>query len=115
MNPYDWLDDFKKKEGVNLIEITLENRDLLPLQITEMVTKDNEAMQRKITKAKKYSEEKDRFIILDDSIEVHSEHGIRTIKNNNGNYICDCDFYLQNGTCSHIMAIINSNLTNQER
>ena len=37
---HDWLDKFKKENNVNLIEITLENRDILPLQIVEMVSKE---------------------------------------------------------------------------
>ena len=110
MNPYEWLDDFKKKEGIELIEITFDNRDELPLQIVEKVTKNDENIQRKINKAKGYSSERERFIPLDDRIEVRSEHGIRTIKVVNGNYTCDCDFYKENGTCSHIMATINSNI-----
>ena len=63
-------------------------------------------MQRKINKAKKYSNEQERFVLYDDIIEIHSEHGIRTIKQIDGNYICDCDFYNENGTCSHIMSVI---------
>lgn len=27
MNSYEWLDDFKKNEGIKLIELTMENRD----------------------------------------------------------------------------------------
>ena len=37
MNSYEWLDDFKKKEGVNLIELTLDNRDQMPSKIVDMV------------------------------------------------------------------------------
>ena len=40
MNSYEWLDDFKKLEGVQLIEITLENRDTIPQRIVDMVKKD---------------------------------------------------------------------------
>lgn len=110
MNQYEWLDDFKKKDDIELIEITFDNRDQLPLQIVEKVTKHDENMQRKINKARRYAIERERFISLNDGIEVHSEHGIRTIKIINGNYSCDCDFYKDNGTCSHIMAVINSNI-----
>ena len=37
MNSYEWLDDFKKKEGINLIELTLDNRDQVPHKIVDMV------------------------------------------------------------------------------
>ena len=109
-NNYEWLDDFKKQEKVNLVEITFENRDELPLQIVEYVTRDDLKMQSKIAKAKKYSGERERFTILENQIIIHSEHGIRTITIDNGQYICDCEFFKENNTCSHIMAIINGNI-----
>ena len=34
---YEWLDDFKKKDGIKLIEVTLDNRDELPYEIVEMI------------------------------------------------------------------------------
>ena len=110
MNSYEWLDDFKKKNNVNLTEITFENRDKLPLQVVEMLTKSNSQLQRKIEKAKRYSAEIDRFEMLDDKIIIHSEHGTRTIKREDDKYVCDCEFYQTNHTCSHIIAIINLNL-----
>lgn len=109
MNNYEWLDDFKKKDGIELIEITLENRDKLPLQIVEKVTKNDNDIQRKIIKAKKYSNEKQRFTVHEDRILVHSEHGIRNIIKKDDCYMCDCEFYKANGTCSHIIAVINLN------
>ena len=39
-NSYEWLDDFKKNDGIKLIEVTLENRDEIPLQIVEMLSKN---------------------------------------------------------------------------
>ena len=106
MNSYDWLDDFKKKEHVELIEITLENRDEIPIQLVQRITKENAPMQRKIEKAKKYSSELERFEIFDDKILIHSEHGTRTVRREKNKYICDCDFYQENHTCSHIMAVM---------
>ena len=114
MNSYEWLDDFKKQDGIELIEVTLENRNELPLKIVASITKNDEPMQRKINKAIRYSSERERFILSNDKIEMHSEHGIRTIKMVNGKYTCNCDFYKENGTCSHIMAAINLNLNELE-
>lgn len=111
MNSYEWLDDFKQQENVNLIEITFDNRDSLPLQLVELISKNDEQFQRKVEKAKKYSTELERFELLDDKIIIHSEHGTRTIKKDNDKYVCDCEFYQTNRTCSHIMAIINLNLS----
>ena len=110
MNSYEWLDDFKKNDEIKLIEITFENRNELPLEIVKMVTCDDEIFQRKISKALTYSKETDRFNILDNYIEIHSEHGIRIIRFDNERFICDCDFFKFNGTCSHIIALIHSNI-----
>ncbi len=111
MNPYDWLDDFKKKDKVNLVEINMDNRNELPIEIVQELTNDNPQMQRKIEKAKRYSLELNRFSILEDKIVINSEHGIRTIKKEKDKYVCDCEFYKENHTCSHIMAIINANIS----
>lgn len=108
MNNYDWLDDFKKMDNVNLIEVTLDNRNSIPLKIMEMVVTD-ESLLSKIAKAKKYSLEINRFKFLNDKIELQGEHGLRTVKIVNDKYICDCDYYKENGTCSHIIATININ------
>lgn len=110
MNSYEWLDDFKKKANVNLIEVTIENRDSLPLKVVELLSKSNSQLQRKIEKARRYSLESDRFELLDDRIIIHSEHGTRTVKMEGDKYVCDCEFYQINNTCSHIIAIINSNI-----
>ena len=40
MNSYEWLDEFKKKDGLKLIELTIENRDQIPYQIVDMVTRN---------------------------------------------------------------------------
>lgn len=111
MNSYEWLDDFKKQEKVNLIEITFDNRDSMPLQLVEELTKKEEQLQRKVAKAKRYSIEPERFEVKEDRIIIHSEHGTRTIKNFNDKLVCDCEFYQTNHTCSHIMAVINMNLS----
>ena len=34
---YEWLDDFKMKDGIKLIEVTLDNRNFIPHQIVEMI------------------------------------------------------------------------------
>lgn len=112
MNSYEWLDDFKKRDGVNLVEITFDNRDSMPLKIVKEVTKSDSIFQRKVEKALRYSLEDTRFELSDNRVIVNSEHGVRTISKENDRFICDCDYYKECGTCSHIMAILNSNLIN---
>ena len=104
MNPSEWLDDFKKMDGLELINITLDNRNEIPLEIVEKVA--DEKLSRKIEKAKKYSKEMERFNVLENHIEIKSEHGLRIVRKVNDNYICDCEFYKENGTCSHVIAAI---------
>lgn len=108
MNPSEWLDDFKKMDGLELANITLDNRNKIPLEIVEKVA--DERLSKKIEKAKKYSKEFERFNVLQDHIEIKGEHGLRKVRKVNNNYICDCEFYKENNTCSHIIATINLGL-----
>ena len=109
-NSYEWLDDFKKEENIQLVEVTESNRDKLPLQIVQLVTMDDAEMQRKVEKARNYSHEEERFETSDGKIIIRSEHGTRTITPIEGGYECDCEYYQKHHTCSHIMAMIDSNI-----
>ena len=53
MDSYEWLDDFKKKDNVNLIEITFDNRDSLPIQLVEKLSKKRCTTSKKNRKDKK--------------------------------------------------------------
>lgn len=103
---YDWLDDFKKNEQVDLIEINENNRNEIPFDVIESVSKDDEKYQRKIQKARRYVLEPERFISEGNKTIINSEHGTRTVIHENGKYICNCEYYKVNGTCSHIIATI---------
>ena len=66
---------------------------------------DNE-MMRKIKKSEKYSNELERFEIVDFTVNMESEHSTRIIKySKEDGYSCTCDFYKKANTCSHIMAV----------
>ena len=103
---YDWLDDFKKNEHVKLIEIDENNRNDIPLQVVEDITKDDLKFQRKIEKAKKYIMEPERFRCDGNKTVINSEHGVRTVSYEDNKYSCDCEYYKENGTCSHIITAI---------
>ena len=103
---YDWLDDFKKNEQVALIEINEQNRNTIPLQIVEKVTKEDSKFQSKIQKAKRYILEPERFTFKGNKTIITSEHGIRTVVYENNRYNCDCEYYKEKGTCSHIISTI---------
>lgn len=103
---HDWLDDFKKNKQIKLIEINEKNRNIIPLQIVEEVSKEDSTFQRKIQKAKKYILEPERFTFKDNKTIITSEHGIRTVIYKNNRYVCDCEYYKEKGTCSHIISIL---------
>ena len=103
---YDWLDEFKKNKQIKLIEINENNRNIIPLQIVEEVSKEDTIFQRKIQKAKRYVLEPERFTFKDNKTIINSEHGIRTVVYKNNKYTCDCEYYKEKGTCSHIISTI---------
>ena len=104
---YDWLDDFKKLDNVELIEIDEMNRNDIPMEVVEKISKDDSLFQTKIQKAKKYILNKDRFVDDGSKIIISSDHGTRVVtKLHDDGYSCSCDYFKTKGTCSHIMACI---------
>ena len=104
---YDWLDDFKKLDNVELIEIDEMNRNDMPMEVVEKISKNDGLFQTKIQKAKKYILNKARFVDNGNKIVISSDHGTRVVtKLNDGGYSCSCDYFKMKGTCSHIMACI---------
>ena len=104
---YDWLDDFKKLDNVELIEINEMNRNDVPMEVVEKISKDDSLFQTKIKKAKKYVLDKNKFVDEGNKIIINSDHGTRVVtKLNDGDYLCSCDYFKTKGTCSHIMACI---------
>ena len=104
---YDWLDDFKKLDNVELIEINEMNRNDIPMEVVEKISKDDSLFQTKIQKAKKYVLDQNRFVDEGNKIIINSDHGTRVVnKLKDGGYSCSCDYFKSKGTCSHIMACI---------
>ena len=60
---------------------------------------------RKITKAKDYAEQSDRIKILQCKIEFHGENSNHQIEFDRGIWLCDCNYFSSNQTCSHSMAL----------
>ena len=83
------------------------NRNDIPMEVVERISKDDNLFQTKIKKAKKYVLDQNRFVNDGNKIIINSDHGARVVtKLNDGSYSCSCDYFKTKGTCSHIMACI---------
>ena len=59
----------------------------------------------KIEKAKRYAEERERIRFLSFNATFDGENNPHTINFENGEWKCDCNFFLTRGVCSHTMAL----------
>jgi hypothetical protein len=65
---------------------------------------EDEKLQKKRERAKKYASEPERFTIRAIALEMRSEHGVRLITYDDEGWHCTCNFFQEHGTCSHTMA-----------
>ena len=65
---------------------------------------NDQTLHRKQEKAARYASEPERFHIRAIAIQVKSDHGTRTVTLDGKRISCDCIFFEQNDTCSHIIA-----------
>ena len=107
---YPWIDEFKKLPQNTLIPLTKENRDEMPLRVLRKITKDDDLLQSKIERAGNYIKTPEIFSVQGEQITVNSKHGPRTIAIENGFPVCDCEFFKQYGTCSHVIAAVQLGL-----
>ncbi|MDX1600475.1 MAG: hypothetical protein R3191_03060 [Anaerolineales bacterium] len=59
----------------------------------------------KIEKAKRYAEERDRIQFESFRARFDGENNPHTVEFEQGEWSCDCDFFLTRGVCSHTMAL----------
>lgn len=59
----------------------------------------------KIEKAKRYAEERERFQFESFQATITGTNNSHQIAFNNGEWKCDCDFFMSRGVCSHTMAM----------
>lgn len=93
----EFTQDIKKRDDIILVELTKENR--------AEKEKFVQALLKKIEKARKYLSESERFTIKDSTAELKSEHALRKLMYENGEWKCDCEFFNQHAICSHSIAI----------
>ncbi len=63
------------------------------------------ALIGKIEKAKIYSEEKDRINFDSFSVNINGENNPHHVEFKQGDWQCDCDFFITRRYCSHTMAM----------
>lgn len=59
----------------------------------------------KIDKANRYAQEKDRITFTDMSVKFRGENETHITELKNGQWHCNCDFFITWGRCSHTMAL----------
>ncbi len=73
-------------------------------------------MIRKYTKAKQYAEERDRIKFSGFTVNFDGKNNPHTVTYQNGDWQCDCEYFIGRGRCSHTMAleiILNGMLAEQ--
>jgi hypothetical protein len=61
----------------------------------------------KIEKAKRYAQERERFQFSNFSVAVKGDNNTHYVSYYNGDWKCDCEFFLTHGRCVHTMALEN--------
>ncbi|MGB7875944.1 MAG: hypothetical protein WBL25_16300 [Anaerolineales bacterium] len=59
----------------------------------------------KIQKAKHYAEERERFQFKSFELTFDGDNNPHTIKFDNGDFHCDCEFFISHRRCVHTMAL----------
>jgi hypothetical protein len=59
----------------------------------------------KIEKAKRYANQRDRIHFESFVVTFEGQNNPHTVRFQNGEWICDCDFFHTRGRCSHTMAL----------
>lgn len=62
-------------------------------------------MIRKYEKAKVYAEERQRIAIRSMVVDFDGRNNPHSVKYEDGQWQCDCDFFQGRGRCSHTMAL----------
>jgi len=96
-----FTESIKNRDDVITVEITEKNREERQTFVVSLL--------KKITKAKRYLAEPERFSTSPDGISLRTDHGVRRLMKNNEGWSCDCDFFADNRICSHVIAADSKN------
>jgi hypothetical protein len=59
----------------------------------------------KLEKAKRYAEDRTRFRFSKFELTFHGDNNEHIVSFNNGEFQCDCEFFLTHKRCGHTMAL----------
>ena len=59
----------------------------------------------KIEKAKRYAEERNRFRFNKFDLTFHGDNNNHRVTFDDGNFRCDCEFFITHQRCGHTMAL----------
>lgn len=65
----------------------------------------DDGLIRKITKAKRYAEQRDRIRIETLTVTFDGDNNPHTVQFKDGAWQCDCDFFQTRARCSHTIAL----------
>jgi len=66
----------------------------------------------KIEKAKRYSQERERFRFTKFDLTFHGDNNDHRVSFENGAFACDCEFFITHLRCAHTMALEDHLLKN---
>ena len=59
----------------------------------------------KIEKAKRYAEERNRFVFHNFNVSFQGDNNGHEVSFKDGSFSCDCEFFITHQRCSHSMAL----------
>ena len=101
-----YIRDFKKREENRLYVLDASNRERIPWEVCRTVNADDETYLGKLELARQYRSEIERYTFEENRIILRSTHGTRTITRDEEAYHCTCEYYQENGVCSHILSLL---------
>jgi hypothetical protein len=63
------------------------------------------SMIGKIEKAKRYAQERNRFVFQSFTVSVKGDNNSHKVHYENGAWNCDCEYFITRGRCVHTMSL----------
>lgn len=92
----DFTDSVRSRTDTILVELTENNRPEMEGFVKQLI--------KKIKKAKSYIAHSELFTHSSNKIDLRSEHGVRELLLEKGQWLCSCEFFSKYHICSHSIA-----------